>query len=434
MVSVPVAEVFLWDRRIAAVAWERERALGRFEYAPEFLASGIEVAPLTMPLGPGVFQFPELARETFRGLPGLVADSLPDRFGNLVIDLWLQRQGRSRDSFTPVDQLLYIGSRGMGALEYRPPVDRSDRSVEVDIDSLADLAADVLADRRQIRATLDDEGVVDLFRVGTSAGGARAKALIAWNPATNEVRSGQVAAPPGFEPWLLKFDGVGSHDKDLTDPRGFGTVEYAYHLMAVAAGITMTECRTLVDSSERVHFMTRRFDRTIDGQKLHVQTLAGLAHYDFNQPGRYGYEDAFTVARRVGVPAPDIEQLYRRMVFNVVARNQDDHTKNIAFAMNKAGEWRLTPAYDVMWAYNPSGPWTSRHQMTVNGKRDGFTRRDLVDAGVAAGVDAADAILEETLGAVRRWPEFAAAAGVESPLRDAIDLTHRTEGWEGSAS
>ncbi|MEX1005748.1 MAG: type II toxin-antitoxin system HipA family toxin [Acidimicrobiia bacterium] len=425
MVTVAVAEVLLWGRRIGAVAWDADRAVGRYEYDPAFLTSGIEVAPQTMPLGPGIFQFPELARETYRGLPGLLADSLPDRFGNMVIDLWLRRQGRSRETFTPIDQLLYIGTRGMGALEYRPPVERSEGSVHVDIDALADLAADVLAQRLSIRTSLDDDGVADLFRVGTSAGGARAKALIAWNPDTNEVRSGQVEAPDGFEPWLLKFDGVGSSDRDLADPQGFGAVEYAYHRMATAAGITMTECRTMGDASGRVHFMTRRFDRTVDGHKLHVQTLAGIAHYDFNQPGRYGYEDAFGVARRLGVPAHDIGELNRRMVFNVVARNHDDHTKNISFAMNRRGEWRLTPAYDVMWAYNPAGDWTARHQMTINSKRDGFTRSDLVGVGLEAGVDDADAVFDEVVAAVRDWPTHADVSGVEGERSEAIAATHR---------
>ena len=429
VVSIPVAEVILWGRRIGAVSWDADRGLGHFEYAPEFLGSGIELAPLTMPLGPGVFRFPELARETFHGLPGLIADSLPDRFGNLVIDAWLQREGRSKDTFTPVDQLLYIGTRGMGALEYRPPTERAEKSVAVDVDALADLAAAVLSERRDLRAVLDDEGVVDLFRVGTSAGGARAKALIAWNRATGEVRSGQVDAPAGFEPWLLKFDGVGSQDRELTDPRGFGTVEYGYHLMALAAGLTMTECRTMTDSSGRVHFMTRRFDRTVDGEKLHTQTLAGLAHFDFNRAGRYGYEDAMAVCRQLNLSHSDIDQMFRRMVFNLVARNQDDHPKNISFAMNKTGEWRLAPAYDVMWAYNPSGDWTARHQMTVNDKTDDFDFDDVRKLALSAGVDDAESVLTEVLHAVGGWHHHAAAAGVSAEQREFIATTHRLS-WD----
>ena len=424
---VPVAEVVLWGRRIAAVAWDDQRQVADFEYDRDFLASGIQVAPITMPLRSGVFRFPELAFRTFKGLPGMIADSLPDRFGTLVLDAWLRRLGRSRETLTPVEQLLYAGARGMGALEYRPPIERNERAVEIDVDTLADVAAAVLADRGEMRADL--AGISDLFRVGTSAGGARAKALVAWNPDTNEVRSGQVPAPEDFQSWLLKFDGVNSRDHDLSDPQGFGLIEFAYHLMATAAGLVMMECRLMPDSSGRNHFMTRRFDRSSDGSKLHTQTLAAMAHYDFNQPGRYGYEDAFEVARRIQLPVGDLEQLYRRMVFNLVARNQDDHTKNISFAMNKTGEWRLAPAYDVIWAYSPFGDWTARHQMTVNGKRVGFTRTDLRTVAKEAGVSRPDEILAETVDVVAAWPEFARQVGVDPNVMSDIGGSHRLS-WE----
>lgn len=420
-----VVEVVMWGERIGAIAWDADRSIASFEYDPDFIRIGLEPAPLTMPRGSGIFRFPELAYETYHGLPGMIADSLPDRFGNVVIEAWLRSRGRTRADMSPLEQLLYVGSRGMGALEYRPPAERSEQSVSIDIDELADIAASVLAQRRGLRGSFDDEGIADLFRVGTSAGGARAKALIAWNPATDEVRSGQVTAPSGFQPWLLKFDGVGSGDHDLADPVGFGAVEYAYHQMAVSVGITMTESRLMLDASGRRHFMTRRFDRTRNGQKLHTQTLAAVAHYDFNRPGRYGYEDALSVARRLAVPAPDASQLFRRMVFNVVARNQDDHTKNISFAMNRSGQWRLAPAYDVMWAYNPSGDWTSRHQMTVNGKRDGFVREDLRSVATGSDVSDPDDVLDQVVDAVAEWPRHAEAAGVEPERATAIGATHR---------
>lgn len=423
--TIPVAEVVMWDQRIGAVAWDADRSIANFEYDQDFLRTGLEPAPLTMPLATGIFRFPELAFETYHGLPGMIADSLPDRFGNVVLDAWLRSRGRTRAEMSPVEQLLYIGSRGMGALEYRPPAERTEQSVSIDVDELAEIAAAVLAQRHGIRATLDDEGIADLFRVGTSAGGARAKALIAWNPATGEVRSGQVPAPSGFEPWLIKFDEVGSSDHELADPAGFGAIEYAYHQMAVSAGITMTESRLMSDASGRRHFMTRRFDRTRTGDKLHTQTLAAVAHYDFNRPGRYGYEDAMSAARRLGVPEPDVRQLFLRMIFNVVARNQDDHTKNISFAMNRSGDWRLAPAYDVMWAYNPAGDWTSRHQMTVNAKRDGFGLDDLRIVADGSGVaDPAD-ILDQVVEAVADWPKNAQAAGVEPDRVAGIGATHR---------
>ena len=422
-----VAEVTLWDRRIGAVAWDTDRQLGSFEYDPQFVGAGVEPAPLTMPVSRAIYRFPELARSTYQGLPGAIADSLPDRFGNAVLDVWLARRGRDRASFTPVEQLLYIGTRGMGALEYHPPVESGEGGSDIDISALADLAADVVAHRADLATRLDSEGLGLLFRVGTSAGGARAKALIAWNEETDEVRTGQVPAPEGFEQWILKFDGVGSDDGDLGDPLGYGAVEYAYHRMAVQAGIVMTECRLFRDTAGRAHFMTRRFDRTRAGEKLHTLTLAGLAHYDFNQPGRYGYEDAFTVARRLGVPPADQEQLYRRMVFNVMARNQDDHTKNISFAMNPQGSWRTTPAYDVMWAYNPSGRWTSSHQMTINGRREGFTRADLENVARSVDVADPDRIIESVAEAVRDWAAHAADAGVQPELADRIGSSHRLE-------
>lgn len=420
-----VAEVVLWDRRIGALAWDEGRRIGTFEYDPEFIGAGIEPAPITMPVSRALYRFPELDFATFKGLPGVVADSLPDRFGNAVLDVWLARKGRTRASMTPVEQLLYIGSRGMGALEYHPPSEPPEDGSEIDLDELADLAAAVLGRRAELSTRLDSEGLGQLFRVGTSAGGARAKALINWNETTGEVRTGQVAPPDGFEPWLLKFDGVGSRDRDLVDPDGFGAVEYAYHHMAKDTGIVMTECRLITDASGRAHFMTRRFDRTRSGDRIHVATLCGVAHYDFNQPGRYGYEDALAVGRRLNISHGDTEQLVHRMMFNVVARNQDDHAKNISFAMNRSGEWRLTPAYDVIWAYNPSGPWTSRHQLTINGKRDDFERGDLLAVADRAGVTDAAGVFDRVVAVVERWTEYAQAAGVDPDLASRIGSSHR---------
>ena len=429
MVSRPidVAEVWLWDQQIGAVAWDPASGLGTFEYHPRFLASQIELAPLVMPLGAGQFRFPAISRDTYYGLPALPADSLPDRFGNQLIDAWLRETGKDRGSFSPVEKLCYVGTRGMGALEYRPAFQRRERSARVDIVELAGLAAGVLASREEIEVGLDDSGLSQLLRVGTSAGGARAKALVAWNPATDEVRSGQVKAPAGFEYWILKFDGVGSAAKDLTDPEGYGRIEYAYHLMAVAAGIDMTECRLHVDASNRAHFMTRRFDRGDNASKLHMQSLSAVNHYDYNQAGRYSYEDAMATTRALRIPAAAIGQLYRRMVFNVVGRNQDDHTKNIAYLMDKRGKWSLSPAYDVTWAYNPQGDWTGQHQMTINGKRDGFTRADLVAVADRFGVGGTDDIVGEITETVSRWADYAEKAGVAEEYATRIEETLRLD-------
>ncbi len=429
-----VAEVRLWGRTIGAVSLADGEPYASFQYDPAFAGSGIEVAPLTMPLGDRVHRFPELALRSFHGLPGLLADSLPDKFGNALIDAWLATQGRTPESFNAVERLCYTGTRGMGALEFAPglgPPPRGARRIE--IDALVKLASDILSQRGNLRTTFSAKGragaLNDILRVGTSAGGARAKAVIAWNPRTEEVRSGQIAAGGGFEYWLIKFDGVsGNRDKELEDPRGYGVIEYAYALMARAAGLDMSECRLLEEGGRR-HFMTRRFDRTAAGGKLHMQSLGALAHLDFNQAGAHAYEQALGAVRRLEGSMEAVEQMFRRAVFNIVARNQDDHVKNIAFLMDQTGRWSLAPAFDVTYSYNPAGDWTARHQMTLNGRREGFTRADLraTARSVSMKRGRADALLDEVVSAVRRWPEFADRAGLSAPLRDEIARHHRLE-------
>jgi serine/threonine-protein kinase HipA len=427
-----VAEVRLWGRRIGAVSLEDGAEAAAFAYDPAFAASGIQVAPLMMPLGTQVFSFPGLSRQSFHGLPGLLADSLPDKFGNALIDAWLATQGRTPESFNAVERLCYTGSRGMGALEFAPVLGpRAQTSTPVDIDALVQLASEVLTHRNDLQASFADSRKADslreILRVGTSAGGARAKAVIAWNETTNDVRSGQVEAGAGFGYWLLKFDGVANNkDKELTDPQGYGVVEYAYGQMARAAGIAVSDFRLLEESGRR-HFMTRRFDRTADGGKLHMQSLAAIAHYDFNDPLAYSYEQALFVMRRMGLPMADLEEQFRRMTFNVLARNQDDHVKNIAFLMGRAGGWRLSPAFDITWAYNPGGLWTGQHQMSINGKRDGFVLADLDACAATAALSRSRArtIVREVEAAVEDWPRFAAAAGVADRWRRSIDPSLR---------
>ncbi len=410
------ATVELYETPIGAVTWDPEREAGIFEYAPGFLGSGIEISPVMLPLGAGRFSFPNLPRETFKGLPGLLADSLPDKFGNLLIDQWLARQGRLPESFDPVERLCYLGTRAMGALEFRPMLLPDTPPETLHLEALVQLANDALASRESLHANLSQppETLSTILRVGTSAGGARAKAVIAWNPKTGEIRSGQVPASAGFEAWLLKFDGVSANrDKELNDPLGYGRIEYAYHLMARAAGITMSDCR-LLEENGRAHFMTRRFDRGPTGEKFHMQSLCAMAHFDFNQAGAYSYEQAFQVARRLNLPQPDLTELYRRALFNILARNQDDHTKNIAFLMDRRGGWRLAPAYDLIYAYNPNGAWTHRHQMTLAGKREDFTTADLLEAASAADVKPAKAksTLEQVRSAVAAWQTHASSANV----------------------
>lgn len=422
-----LAEVRLWGRTIGAVSLASGEQVAAFQFAPEFVSSDIQLSPLVMPLSHQVYRFPELSKETFHGLPGLLADSLPDKFGNALINAWLAGQGRRADSFNAVERLCYTGSRGMGALEFVPMGGpRVQQSTQVDIDALVVLASDVLANRNRLTSSFADaqkaEALKDILRVGTSAGGARAKAVIAWNRQSNEVRSGQVAADEGFEYWLLKFDGVtGNRDRELDDPQGYCAIEYAYSLMASAAGIDMSECRLLEEGGRR-HFMTRRFDRTEEGGKLHMQSLCALAHFDFNQAGAHSYEQALLVIRQLGLPMQTREQQFRRMAFNIIARNQDDHVKNIAFLMDRRGQWSLSPAFDVTYSYNPQGAWTATHQMSMNGKRDDFSLDDFVQCGKNAGLKRgrAETIVSEVQATVTRWPEFAEAAKVAPQWIDEV--------------
>lgn len=429
---VHTAEVRLWGDLVGAVSWLEDRAYAVFEYDRAFLKKGLDVSPLHMGLdaaakGDGVFSFPALNRETFFGLPGLLADALPDKFGNSLIDAWLARQGRAAAGFDPVERLCYTGSRGMGALEFSPALlgRKYDKSAPVEISALVELAQEVVRERRNLRASLDAsaqgkaDALMDILRVGTSAGGARAKAVIAMKDG-GDILSGQAGAPAGYEYWILKFDGV--TDLELGESRGYGRIEYAYHLMAKVAGIEMTECR-LLEENGRAHFMTKRFDRA-GGEKIHVQTLCGIAHYDFNSAGAYSYEQAFGVMRRLRLSKAEAVQQYRRMAFNVMARNLDDHTKNISYLMTPDGKWRLSPAYDVIYAHNPAGQWTSRHQMSLNGKRERFVRADLVAVAEAISLPKPGALLDEIADAVRRWPEFARQAGVNEKVAREIAGHH----------
>jgi serine/threonine-protein kinase HipA len=384
-----VAEVWLWGHRVGAVALEDH--MGVFEYDADFLKSGLDIAPITMPLeearsGHTLHSFPALNKETFKRLPGLLADSLPDKFGQAIVNTWLARQGRSPDDFSIIERLCYTGSRATGALEFKPAeLLNLDHAVDVNIDEMLNLVRKVINHRDQIDARLTDDeqenrdALLDILRIGTSAGGARPKAVIAYNEDTGEVKSGQAEAPAGFNHWLLKFDGAS--DIELGKTSGHGRVEYAYYLMAEAAGINMMESR-LLEENGRAHFMTRRFDR-IGNNKIHLQSLCAIAHYDFNMAGAYGYEQALMIMRKIKLSKKEQLQLYRRMVFNVIARNHDDHTKNIAFLMDQDGKWALSPAFDMMYSYNPKGAWTDQHQMTINGKRDQFKTNDLLEVATS---------------------------------------------------
>lgn len=426
------AKVLLWGSEIGAVTWVDERDVGVFQYDPDFVRSGIQLSPLMMPLSEYPYEFPALPKNTFWGLPGLLADSIPDKFGNAVIDAWLASEGRTKESFNPVERLCSIGSRGMGGLEYWPALrELSSKSKAIEVAKLVELANKILEQRENIAGFLsgddDREALADIIRVGTSAGGARAKAILAWNPTTHELRSGQIDGLPGFEYWILKFDGISSNkDKELSDPQGYGKIEYAYYLMAGEAGIEMTECR-LHHEGGRSHFMTKRFDRDADGGKLHMQSLCAMAHVDFNQPALYSYEQAVQTMKQLGLSHTDLEQQILRAMFNVVGRNQDDHVKNIAFLMNRRGEWRLSPAFDVIYSYDPKGNWTSKHQMSINGKRDRFTKEDLYSLAKIGGIKVhrASEMLDRVITSIRTWPEKATEVGIDENIIRQIEVNQR---------
>lgn len=418
------AEVCLWGTRVGVIGFDDDTGIGSFEYDRSFIGSQIEISPVTMPLSSRVYTFPELPRRSYHGLPGLLADSLPDKFGNAVIDAWLQSEGRSPESFDPVERLCYTGERGMGALEFAPALGPApSESDRIKIDSLVRLASEIFRSREGFHVPMEKGAMNEIMRVGTSAGGARAKAVVAWNESTREFRSGQVPAGEGYDYWLIKFDGVsGNRDKEGYDPPQYTKIEYAYYLMATAAGINMEECR-LYEDSGLSHFMTRRFDRVRGtGAKIHMQTLGGLAHYDFNLPGAYSYEQAAAIMRQMSISQDEVKQFYRRMVFNVLARNHDDHTKNISFLMDRDGHWTLSPAYDVTYAYNPDGMWTGHHQMTINGKIDNIARADLMASGKHMGLrrTATEQAIEAVENSIMNWSAYAAQAGLNDQTQARI--------------
>jgi serine/threonine-protein kinase HipA len=429
---VTVAAVMLWGTRIGAVSIEDGARYASFQYDEAFARSGIDIAPVRMPLREQPYRFPGLPDDAFHGLPGLLADSLPDRWGTALVNAWLASQGREESSFDVVQRLCYVGTRGIGALEFQPAHEPAvSAAADLRLDALVRLASEVLAQRAEFVAELsenpDEEAMKAILAIGSSAGGARPKAFIAYNDATGQVRSGQVQVDEGLRQWLIKFDGVArSGDHGLADPQGWGAVEYAYSKMARQAGIDMTECR-LLDENGRRHFMTRRFDRPAGGGKLHMQTVGAIEHSSYNEPGTYSYEQVLLLIRRLGLGTLVAEQQFRRMVFNVVARNQDDHVKNIAFLMDREGAWSLAPAYDVIWAWKPGNLWLDSHQMSINGKRDSFSVADLRAVADVAGLPRgrAKTILAEITGVVAGWRVLAEEVGVGEEMAEQIARSHR---------
>lgn len=414
-----IVNVKLWEKNVGALMWDKNKNVASFQYDDKFIRSNLNISPIVMPLNKSskdqVYQFLGNRNDCFKGLPGLIADSLPDKYGTQIINEWFASQGLVNERITPLDQLCYIGKRGMGALEFEP--DKSikglDTSSLLHMEELTKLADSIFKDRNSFQEKLiqQDKNILDIIKVGTSAGGAKPKAIIALNENTGEIRSGQVKAPEGFTYWLLKFDGTSysEHDNNMKNPKGIGNIEYTYYRMAIDADINMMYSRLLTEGDSH-HFMTKRYDRLDNGDKIHVQTLAALTH--MNRDSRHSYEEAFASMRTLKLSYQQFEEFYRRMVFNVISRNHDDHTKNHCFLMNKEGEWALSPAYDLCYSYTPGGQWTDTHQMSLNGKVDKFTFSDLEKVGTLVGINKPNEIIEKTVDIVSKWKEYAKDNGV----------------------
>ena len=417
---VDVAQVNLYGQVMGYVRWDNQYDRALFEYDADFVRKGIEPSPLQMPTREGrVYSFGNLNRETFKGLPGLLADSLPDTYGRALFDKWLSLMGRT--SSNAIETLCFMGKRCMGAMEFEPAIEMSSRDMRIEMDTLVEVAREALAEKSQFSTHLSEDkkaAIADILRLGTSAGGQRAKAIIAYNPQTQEIRSGQVEAPDGFEYYLIKLDGV-SATTGFRETENYGRLEYSFYRLARACGINMMDC-TLLEENGRAHFMTKRFDR-MNGHKVHMQTLCGLAHYDFRLQHAYSYEQAFDVMRGLHLSYAEAQEMFRRMVFNVVVRNQDDHTKNISFLMNEQGRWYLSPAYDMGYAYNPKGSWTTTHQMSVNGKFDNITRQDLMICATNNNIKNAAEIIDQVCDVAAHWSTIARECGVPQTMIDGIN-------------
>ncbi len=417
---VEVARVNMFGMPVGTFRWDSSRNTALFEYMPEFIDKGIEPAPLMMPVRQGrVYSFGNIGEETFKGLPGMLADSLPDTYGQALFEHWLSLTGRT--SSNPIETLCFLGKRCMGALEFEPAIEvRNDTRLQFEIESLVDVAKEALSEKERFGVNLDDDrkaAIAEIVRLGTSAGGQRAKAIIAYNKATGEVRSGQIEAPEGFDYYLIKLDGV-SATIGFRETDNYGRLEYSFSKLVKKCGIDMTDCE-LKEENGRAHFMTKRFDR-VNGRKLHMQTLCGIAHYDYRLHRAYSYEQAFDVMRALRLPYTQATEMFRRMAFNVVVRNQDDHTKNISFLMNEGGRWRLSPAYDMGYAYNPDGGWTNTHQMSINGKFDDITRKDLLECANKNNIKDASLIIDEVCDIAADWPVIAEECGVPQDMINSI--------------
>ena len=427
---VDVALVKIWGEFVGAVRWDENQQLGYFQFDEKFIRKGWDLSPIKMPIenGAQIYSFPELRKgrveteDTFKGLPGLLADTLPDRYGNRLINAWLAKQGRAENSMNPVEKLCFMGARGMGALEFEPAqINNNKQSFTLEINSLIEAAKRILNQRESLLTKIDkneEKALMDILKIGTSAGGARPKAVIAYNQKTNEVKSGQGNVPKGFEHWLIKLDGVDG--AQFGESNGWGRVEYAYYLMAKASGIEISE-RKLMEENGRAHFMTKRFDRE-ENVKHHTQTLCGIQHFDYNDMFGYSYEQVFQTMRKLRLTYPEAEEMFRRLVFNVLATNYDDHTKNFSFILKKGEKWRLAPAYDICFAYDETNHWVSQQTLSINGKRKNISKADMLTIAKDNSIKKGEAIIEEINTVIKSWEKFASQANVRKDLQEKIRI------------
>ncbi len=426
---VDVAEIRIWGLMVGAIRWDDEKQLGYFQYDSKFIQKGWDLSPIKLPIAHGtqIYSFPELRKgrneteDTFKGLPGFLSDALPDKYGNKLINIWLAQQGRPENSMNPVEKLCFIGTRGMGALEFNPAtITTGVRTFSLELDRLVDIAQKMLHERESFLTHLtkdDEKSMLDILKIGTSAGGARPKAVIAFNPKTKEVRSGQGNVPSGFEHWLLKLDGVSG--EQFGESSGWGRVEYAYYLMAQNCKININKSQ-LLEENGRAHFMTKRFDR--EGNiKHHIQTLCGLQHFDFNDMYGYSYEQIFQTMRILRLTYADAEQMFRRMVFNVLATNYDDHTKNFSFMLKKDGKWQLAPAYDLCFSFDSTNHWVSQQTLSVNNKRLKISVEDLMAIANDNNIKKGKIIIQEMNKVIANWKKYASLAGVRPDLAERIN-------------
>lgn len=424
-------EVYLWGTKIGAIAYEPgQTEVSTFEYDKDFIKMGIEVSPISVPIKYSIHTFDDISKKTFHGLAGFIADSLPDKFGNQLIDQYFALKGRSSSDITPLDRLLYIGNRAMGALEFKPAINLDDKNknIELNLQDLSQLAEMILIKKEKFANELknsDKKNVINLLRIGSSAGGARSKALVAMDK-DGKLYDGTINHKKACKYYLLKFDSSSNSDRDNKDPKGMTKVEYIYSILARKCNINMPYT-TFIQIEDDFHFLIERFDRIDKNKgftkdKLHYVSWCGMAHAHRDETGAFSYEQLVMIVRELKLGQDSVFEIFKRAVFNLVGRNQDDHTKNFGFLMDRNGRWSLSPAFDITYSYDPEGKWTKSHQITLNGKEDNFTLEDIISFGKYCNLSKKKSleVLNNTVSAFKEFPKLADRYKVDRRLKESI--------------